>query len=85
MQKDALISTNASILMAGRNRNIIQTSLRLKNASTVRDALNHTAHTTILSTIAKYRWTRSSDISQRVVNRVSHQTSTYLVMVLKKI
>lgn len=55
MQKDALISTNASILMAGRNRNIIQTSLRLKNASTVRDALNHTAHTTILSTIAKYR------------------------------
>ena len=53
MQRDALISTNANILMAGRNRNTIQTFSRLKNASTARVAPNHTVHTTILNTIAK--------------------------------
>lgn len=55
MQKDALISTNANILMAGRNRNTIQTFSKLKSASMARDVPNHTALTTILNTIAKCR------------------------------
>ena len=50
-----------------------------------RDAPNHIAPTTIQSMTAKCRSIRSSDISRRVVNKVSHQTFTYLVMVLRRI
>ena len=83
--KVALISTNVNTLMDGRSKNIIQTFWRSRSASMVRDAPNHIAPTTIQSMTAKCRSIRSSDISRRVVNKVSHQTFTYLVMVLQRI
>ena len=50
-----------------------------------RDVPNRIALTTIQSMTVKCRSIRSSDISRRVVNKVSHLTFTYLAMVLQRI
>jgi len=66
--------------MAGKSKNITQTSSKLNSVNMVPTARNLIAHTITVTMTDKFHWPNGSDFFQRLESAHSIQTGTWAAM-----